>query len=147
MEIISEHKITRAVRLELQKKYGTTPSVFERLRSGQWGSPYLLGSSLDFGLLLPMENIRVVLDRGPSSLFFYLHQHPDKNWRAYLLRKDILAVQYLPDAEKKEDLFIIDIHDTSGLTLRVPHHHKKSFRIYLERWKKIENGFPMKVPF
>jgi len=143
MEIINPLSLTNSQKRKIKEEYGPRYNLIQRITNGFWGSPYAFMDSRQLQLGLYDTNVKVNLERGTSSLFLHIHQHPDKYWIAIIHEDEVKEVQWL--SEKEKILCRIEIIQNPTLDLIIPSVNKKSFLHYLKSWQNKEKKIRISI--
>lgn len=133
---LSQHQIQ-----QLLSQYGGRFSLWERFRTGFWGSPYLESCGEPFGLPDSGGPYRVVMERGRRALFLHIHQHPDYAGIVCLKPEEIRAIIL----DTLQASVTLSFRDNRSLSFKIPSQHRRSFCLHFRRWAQKETLWPMKL--
>lgn len=128
------------VRLFVDRNGGRL-SVWDRLKTGFWGSPYLECNPEDLGLPKGSGVLRVVLERGRQALFLHIHQHPDYAGLVCLRPGEIRELTLHAEQFRVR----LSLQDGTEWVFSVPAKHHRSFRRHFQRWMQREDLWPMRM--
>lgn len=138
---LSLARLSHAEVRHIVARNGGRLSVWERLKTGFWGSPYLECEPEALGFPKESGMLRVVPERGRQALFLHVHQHPDYTGLLCLRPEEIREILLEADYPR----LTLSFQDGSALVFQVPSKHHRSFRRHFQRWMQREDLWPMRI--